>query len=68
MDGMPVSTLATRKKQMVQDLNGYIAKKKAITEQAENVASLTGGKKGASTLTGQDGKALSLSTSMLSKS
>lgn len=58
MDGMPVPQLAARKKQLVQDLNGYIAKKKAMSEQAENVAALTGGKKGASQPLGQDGKLL----------
>ena len=56
MDGMPTPTLATRKKQLVQDLNGYISKKKAMSEQAENVATLTGGKKGAAQPKGEDGE------------
>lgn len=41
MEGMPVATLAARKKNFVQELNSYIAQKKALTEQANNLAELT---------------------------
>lgn len=41
MEGMPVATLASRKKSLVQDLNGFIAQKKALTEQADSIQELT---------------------------
>ena len=50
MEGMPVATLAAKKKGLVQELNGFIAQKKAVSEQAESMAELvgtSGGRKGA---------------------
>ena len=43
MEGMPMATLAARKKSLVQELNGFIAQKKAASEQADNLAELTQG-------------------------
>jgi hypothetical protein len=48
MEGMPIPTLAAKKKGLVQELNGFIAQKKAATEQAESMSELVGtSKKGA---------------------
>ena len=58
MEGMPVADLAKRKKDLVQELNGYIAQKKALSEAAESHAALIGGAKGKSQPKGQDGKLL----------
>lgn len=55
MDGMPVPQLAARKKQLVQELNGFIAKKKAMSGQAEQSPTFTG-RKGSTQPMGQDGE------------
>lgn len=52
MEGMPVATLAAKKKGLVQELNGFIAQKKAISEQAESMAELVGTSGGRNGATG----------------
>jgi len=50
MEGMPVAMLAAKKKGLVQELNGFIVQKKAVSEQAESMSELvgtSGGRKGA---------------------
>ena len=62
MEGMPVATLASRKKSLVQELNGFIAQKKTLTEQAESIKELTqSSKKGEVSTRGRAGRAPPLS-------
>ena len=57
MEGMPVATLASRKKSLVQELNGFIAQKKALAEQAESIQELTQSSRKATTNTrGREGR------------
>lgn len=57
MEGMPVATLAARKKGLVQELNSFIAQKKAASEQADSIGELTQGtKKGPQSPKGRAGK------------
>lgn len=60
MDGMAVTLLAAKKKTLVQELNSYIAQKKAISEQNESRDALLGttAKKGAAASKGKDGKSI----------
>lgn len=62
-DGMAVPTLAAKKKALVQELNGFIAQKKAFSEQAEGRAAVaTSSKSGTAAARGKDGKLVPLST------
>ena len=60
MEGMPVATLAAKKKSLVQELNAFIAQKKALTEEAESLEVLKqGSRKGAQTPRSGAGKSSS---------
>ena len=62
MDSMPVNELTARKKVLVQELNSYIAAKKAFEEAAQSKAELigTGKSNKDDTARGNDGAILSL--------